>query len=56
MRQEMVDLQQKLRLDDMSPEEIEEQTLAIDYWVDEIQENAMTDAPIIIFFCTDRKK
>ena len=40
----------------MSPEEIKEQSLVIDYWVDEIQENGMEDAPIIIFFCTDRKQ
>lgn len=45
-----------MRLEDMTPEEIEEQSLVIDYWVDEIQENGMEDAPIIIFFCTDRKQ
>ena len=36
MRQKMVELQKNLRLEDMSTEEIEEQSLVIDYWVDEI--------------------
>ena len=33
-------------------EDIEQSRQIIDYWVDEMQENAMADVPIIIVFIT----
>lgn len=33
-------------------QEIKEQSWLIDYWIDEIQESAMNEVPIIILFCT----
>ena len=47
---------QELLLENLSTQEIESQAQLVDNWIDEIQENASIDVPIVIFFCTKRKK
>lgn len=56
MRDEVLATQKSLLLDEMSKDEIEQQNRIIEYWIDEIQENAMADVPIFIFFCTNKKQ
>ena len=56
VREELLNIQKSLLLDDMTKEEIDCQHLIIDEWVNAIQDNAMEDVPIFIFFCTDRKQ
>ena len=42
----------RIKLENCSSiDEMQEQLDLIDYWIDEIQENAMNDVPIIILFC-----
>ena len=41
MRDEITVTQKSLLLDEMTPDEIEKQNQIIEYWIDEIQENAM---------------
>lgn len=44
---------ERLRLENCeSVEQVEEQSQLVDYWSDEILENAMNEVPVFIVFCT----
>lgn len=44
---------ERLRLENCETvDEVEEQMQLVDYWIDEILENAMNEVPVFVVFCT----